>query len=108
MYPSSDIPDNNENPTFSQELQEDVAEEEEEEELIITWTNSPLPIQDPSSQWQTQPVKGILTEGSTSRDLLQTTSEIIEGWMPLLRTIPTQKEWNQWLESRIEEAFQGE
>ena len=108
LYPLSNIPDDNKNPTIPQELQEDREEKEEDKEIIIMRTDSSLPIQDLSSQYQTQLEEGTLTEGSTLRDLSQTTSKIVKRWTPSLRTIPRQEEWNQWLELRIEEAFQGE
>ena len=68
--------------------------------------DSPLPIQDPSYWWQIQLEEATSTGESSSRDLLQNTSVEHKGWNPSLRTIPTQEEWEHWLELRIEEAFQ--
>ena len=47
LYQSSDISDEQINPTFPLELLQDEKEEGEEGETIITCTESPLPIQDP-------------------------------------------------------------
>ena len=92
---------------------EEEEEEEQEEGIIILRTKSPLPIQvmRPLGEiLETSPTHS--EQGKTSflwqlPENLQRSGLREIMWTPGSNTIPTQEEWDPWIESRIQDAFQG-